>query len=125
MNTTKSEGKFIVVETECYEYLPENVGKPLEDRTGRKVYIIYMHLNSILVEPSNDDDENGILEKGTLIALSGNTGGSVIAHLHYGIFLADAGYRSFSNNVPWDWNRDWTTTIDPMLFYNSVVVENN
>ena len=108
---SSSAGRYVVIETaDCYEY------GSTEDNPGRKIYIIYMHLKSISVQ------EGDQVDVGSLIGVSGRSGQTEKSHdphLHYGVFLAEAGLRDeFATFKPWNKTKEYNTAIDPLMFFD-------
>ncbi|MBE6639473.1 MAG: hypothetical protein E7616_08525, partial [Ruminococcaceae bacterium] len=107
-----ASGRFIIVETDYYEYQSNG------QQTGRKIYYIYMHMQSISVALNTEitDDNIDTLELGK-VGCSGYGEYTYSAHLHLGVFLADAGLNDeFSTYQPWVKNVDCNSAINPLLF---------
>ena len=105
-------GRYIVVESDYYEYSSDG------QQTGRKIYYIYMHMQSISValntEITDDNIDTLVLGK---VGTSGNGDGVYTAHLHWGVFLDEAGLTDeFANHQPWQKNVSYKSTINPLLF---------
>ncbi len=106
-------GRYIVVESDYYEYRSDG------QQIGRKIYYIYMHMQSISValntEITEDNIDTLVLGK---VGTSGNGDGVYTAHLHWGVFLEEAGLdNEFANHQPWQKNVSYKSTINPFLFF--------
>ncbi|MBE6543221.1 MAG: hypothetical protein E7675_02355 [Ruminococcaceae bacterium] len=113
-------GKYIIIETNYYEY------KGNAENGGRKIYLIYMHLQSISTAISVGT-EVGVND---IVGISGASGNGELVgygyHLHYGIFLAEKDLTDeFSDYTPWVKDNPDKSTINPLLFYNQNKTDNS
>jgi len=104
-NQPKGYGQYIVIE---HPDVPDPQD-PLHKRTT--LYTVYAHLSSIYVAEGN------LLQKGTRIALSGNSGQTTGPHLHFQIDRDDAPFHPY---YPGNQRDGYAYTVQP-LFY----VQNN
>ena len=114
-SNVSGSGRYVIIETDYYEY-----GKN-EENGGRKIYIIYMHLQSV-----SSLQLGAKVTTDTLLGYSGASGNGsdngYDPHLHYGVFLAVAELREiFGEKAIYQyWRKDNAnkTSINPMLFYD-------
>ena len=103
-NQPRGYGQYIVIE---HPDVPDP--KDPQKKTVT-LYTVYAHLSSVYVEEGN------LLQKGTRIALSGNTGASTGPHLHFQIDREDAPFHPY---YPSNQQDGYTYTVQPMYYVQS------